>query len=101
MTQPLVSLVSDEEITGKAKELFEQVKASAGEVPKWMRVMAHCEDILVGFFTLFKATMDDSPVDSKLKWKVAYKISEMNKCEFCGNPCKKPFKICYPCKMKK
>ena len=25
---------------------------------------------------------------------------EMNKCEVCGNPCKKPFTICYPCKMK-
>lgn len=23
---------------------------------------------------------------------------EYNKCEKCGKPCKKPFKICYPCK---
>jgi len=45
--------------------------------------MANCEDILIGFFTLFQATMDDSPVNKLLKWKVAYKVSEMNKCDFC------------------
>ncbi len=81
--KPLVHLVSDEEAQGKAKELFKQIKGSTGKVPKWMRVMANCDDVLVGFFTLFKAVMDDAPVDKKLKWKVAYRISEINKCEFC------------------
>ena len=85
MTQvdPLVHLVTDEETKGKSRELFKQIKESTGKVPKWMRVMANCDDILVGFFTLFKATMDDAPLDSKLKWKVAYKISDLNKCKFC------------------
>jgi len=81
--KPLVHLVADEEAKGKAKELFEQIKSSTGKVPKWMRVMANCDDVLVGFFTLFKSIMDDAPVDKLLKWKVAYRISEINKCEFC------------------
>ncbi len=82
--QPLVHMVTDEEARGQAKELFEGIKKSTGgKVPKWMRVMANCDDVLVGFFTMFKAIMDDAPVDKILKWKVAYKISEMNKCEFC------------------
>jgi uncharacterized peroxidase-related enzyme len=81
--EPLVHLVSDEEVKGQAKQMFEQIKAATGKVPKWMRVMANCEDILVGFFTLFKATMDEKPLPAKLKWKVAYRISEINKCEFC------------------
>ncbi len=81
--QPLVHLVTDEEVKGKAKELFEQIKKSTGKVPKWMRVMANCEDILIGFFTLFKSVMDDAPLGKELKWKVAHKVSEMNKCEFC------------------
>jgi len=82
-TEPLVHQVSDKEAKKEAKELFEQIKKSTGKVPKWMRVMANCEDILVGFFIMFKATMDDAPVDKLLKWKVAYKISEINKCDFC------------------
>lgn len=81
--KPLVHLVTDKEAKQKAKELFKQIKSSTGKVPKWMRVMANCDDVLVGFFIMFKAIMDDAPVDKKLKWKVACRISEINKCEFC------------------
>lgn len=80
---PRVHVVSDEEAKDKVSELFEAMKQAKGSVPKWMRVMANCDDILLGFFALFKATMDDSPLESKMKWKLAYHISELNKCEFC------------------
>lgn len=90
--KPLVNLVTDDQAQGQAKELFEQIKSSTGQVPKWMRVMANCPDVLIGFFTLFKATMDDAPVDKLLKWKIAYQVSEMNKCEFCVSVSKKQLK---------
>lgn len=81
--EPLVHLVTDDEVKGKAKEIFEQIKEKTGSVPKWMRVMANSEDVFVGFFSLFSATMDNAPLESTLKWKIAYKVSQMNKCEFC------------------
>lgn len=81
--QPLVHMVTMEEVKGKAKELFEQFKSSGKKVPKWMQVMANCEDILLGFFAMFKATMDDAPLPGLLKWKVANEVSQLNKCEFC------------------
>lgn len=80
---PRVHVVSNEEAKGEVKALFDKMVAKNGSVPAWMRVMANCGDILVGFFALFKATMDNAPLDSKLKWKLAYHISELNKCEFC------------------
>lgn len=80
---PLVHVVADEEVKGRARELFEQIKKSTGKVPKWMRVMANCDDVLVGFFTMFKAIMDDAPVDKLLKWRIALIVSDLNKCEFC------------------
>lgn len=80
---PLVNVVADDQVKGQAKELFENLTKSMGQVPKWVRVMANTPDILVGFFTMFKATMDDAPADKMLKWKVAYKVSDLNKCEFC------------------
>jgi len=89
---PLVHLVTDDEVKGQTKEFFEQVKAKSGKVPKWMRVMANDEDILIGFFTMFKAIMDDKPVSSHLKWKVAYKVSEENKCEYCVSIAKQMLK---------
>jgi len=82
-TEPLVHLVTDDEVKGKAKDLFEQIKKTTGKVPKWMRVMANREDIMIGFFDLFQATMGKGKVERLLKWKVAYQISELNKCEFC------------------
>ncbi len=52
-------------------------------MPKWLQVMANCPDTMVEFFGLFKSVMDDRPLPAKLKWKVAYVVSELNKCEFC------------------
>jgi uncharacterized peroxidase-related enzyme len=81
--KPIVHMVTDDEIKGEAKKLFDQVRQSTKKVPSWMRVMANCEDTLVGFFTLFKSIMDDAPTDKLLKWKIAYVVSEINKCDFC------------------
>ena len=83
-TEPIVQSVSADEITSKAaKEIYDQFISAGKNVPKWMRVMANNEDIMVGFFSMFKATMDDSPLPSILKWKVADEVSRLNKCEFC------------------
>jgi len=82
-TQPLVKMVAETELQDEAKQLYQDFKDKKGAVPKWMKVMANCEDILLGFFSMFKATMDDSPLPSALKWKVAKEISDLNKCEFC------------------
>ena len=83
LSTPVVKLVTDEEIDGQAKEIFNQMEKSTGKVPKWMRVMANCDDTLVGFFSLFKSVMDNAPTDKLLKWKVAYVVSELNKCHYC------------------
>lgn len=82
-TAPLVKLVENEQVKDQAKEIYEQFLASSGKVPKWVRVMANCEDILVGFFTMFKATMDDAPLPKILKWKLAHEVSRLNQCAFC------------------
>jgi len=80
---PIVHLVADDEAKNEAKQIFEQMKTSTGKVPKWMRVMANCEDTLYGFFMLFKSVMDNAPTDKLLKWKIAYIVSEENKCDYC------------------
>lgn len=81
---PIVNPVSVEEITNEqAKDIYNKFINNGMKVPRWMQVMANTEDIMVGFFTMFKATMDDSPLPGILKWKVADEVSRMNKCEFC------------------
>ncbi|MEA3355108.1 MAG: hypothetical protein U9Q63_01320 [Patescibacteria group bacterium] len=90
--QPLVHQVSDKEVKNQAKALFIKMKKNTGKIPKWMRVMANCEDVLIGFFTMFKAIMDDAPVNKLLKWRIALKISDLNKCEFCVSVAKQQLK---------
>lgn len=80
---PLVHLVSIEDVTGEAKKIFAKMEKSTGKIPKWMEVMGNSENIFVHFFKLFVATMKSGKVSPELKWKVAYKISELNKCDFC------------------
>jgi len=83
MINPIVKQISDEEAADDVKELFEGMKANTGKVPKWMRVMANNHDVVIGFFKLFKALMDDAPVDKLTKWKVALHVSKINQCQFC------------------
>ncbi len=82
-SDPFVHLVSSEDLSGDAKKIFENTKAATGSVPKWMKVMGNSEEILVPFFKLFQSTMKDGKISPILKWKVAFKVSELNKCEFC------------------
>lgn len=65
--QPIVHLVTDNEATGQTKELFNQMIENVGKVPKWMRVMANCENTLISFFQLFKSLMDNKPAPQLLK----------------------------------
>lgn len=83
MMEPIVKRVSEGDLSGEARVLYKKFTDNDKPVPKWIQVMANCDDILVGFFTMFKATMDDSPLPKELKWKVANEVSKMNKCEFC------------------
>lgn len=83
MSEPIVKRVAESDLSGEARKLYEQFSSNGTPVPKWMQVMANCDDILVGFFAMFKATMDDAPLPSILKWKVANEVSKLNKCEFC------------------
>ena len=81
--KPIVHCVSCEELHDEARKIFEGFLNSGGAVPKWLQVMANCPDTMVGFFSLFKSIMDNAPVPAALKWKVAYVVSDINKCEFC------------------
>lgn len=83
MSEPIVKRVSESELSGEAHKIYEQFTSKDKNVPKWLQVMANCDDIMVGFFTMFKATMDDAPLPSELKWKVANEVSQINKCQFC------------------
>ena len=78
-----VKVIGDEEATGPAVEVFGNFQEKLGKVPNWARVMANRPEILAGFAKLLSGIMGPGLVEEDNKWKVAYKVSEINKCTYC------------------
>lgn len=83
MINARVKFIKDEEVEGEIKELFQRMKDTRGEVPKFMRAMANRPEILSLFAKLLATTMGPGLVEQDNKWKMAYRISKLNKCLFC------------------
>jgi uncharacterized peroxidase-related enzyme len=78
-----VKIIKDGEEEGEAVEVFQSFRDKSGMVPNWARVMAHRPEVLTAFTKLLSVTMGPGLVEQDNKWKVAYKVSEMNKCTYC------------------
>jgi len=78
-----VKIIEDGEEKGEAVEVFKSFKDKNGMVPNWARVMAHRPEVLAAFAKLLSVTMGPGLVEQDNKWKIAYKVSQMNKCTYC------------------
>jgi len=78
-----VILVSDAEAKGEAQAVFKNFMEKQGSVPTWARVMAHRQEILTPFAQLVSMTMGPGLVEQDNKWKMAYRVSHLNKCAYC------------------
>jgi len=76
-------VVSDEEATGPAVDVFQNLRDKTGGVPNWARVMANRPEILAAFANLLSTSMRPGLVEQDNKWKMAYKVSDINKCKYC------------------
>ena len=79
----IIPFLEKNQIEEIAKEVYEKFEKETGKVPEWVKVMAHRPQILKEFTELFKAIMGEGKIESYLKWKVAYTISDMLRCPFC------------------
>ncbi|MFC1633109.1 carboxymuconolactone decarboxylase family protein [Patescibacteria group bacterium] len=78
-----VKVISDKEVQGVAEQVFQQLVDKQGGVPNWARVMANRPEILATFMRLLGTSMGPGLVEQDNKWKMAYAVSEVNKCEYC------------------
>lgn len=75
--------LENEEAQGPAQDVFQHFIDTRGGVPNWARVMGHRPEILAMFSKLMGVTMGPGLVEQDNKWKCAYKVSDLNKCEYC------------------
>jgi len=79
----LISNLEKDQASDVAKAVYESFEESSGSVPEWVKVMAHCPEILKEFVELFGVIMKQGKIESILKWKIALAVSQTLKCRFC------------------
>jgi uncharacterized peroxidase-related enzyme len=68
--------------TGKAKQLFDAVKAKFGVVPNLMRVLGTAPAALDGFLNL-TASLERGSFTAKVREQIALTVAESNMCNYC------------------
>jgi uncharacterized peroxidase-related enzyme len=82
----MTKLLSEEEATGKAKEIFEEIKAAFGMVPNFFKAQAAVDpDWLELNWMRWKSIMGhQKALDRKTKEIIALAVSIVNRCEYCS-----------------
>lgn len=78
-----VKIIQDDEAAGVAADVFQNFRDKNGMVPNWARVMANRPEVLGTFAQHLGVTMGPGLVEQDNKWKCAYAVSKINKCEYC------------------
>ena len=74
--------VLDENANEVAAQVFQGFNDKIGAVPNWVRMMANRPEILANFAGLLSVTMGPGLVEQDNKWKCAYVVSKIKKCEY-------------------
>lgn len=74
--------VSEEEATGRTKEIYEELKCSLGIVPNIYRALANNEHILETFWENRKRIMDQGTLDPAIKEWLAWATVAINNAKF-------------------
>lgn len=85
----LISLPNKDQANDIVNQVYKKFEQDTGQVPEWVQVMGHRPEILKEFTELFKTIMGPGEIESYLKWKIAYVVSETLRCKFCVDVTKK------------
>jgi AhpD family alkylhydroperoxidase len=82
-----IRLISEQEATGKVKEVYEQIQKAFGLpfVPNLFKAMAHNPDLLEANRGRVGMIMGRGRLDRKTKEMIAVAVSATNNCEYCVN----------------
>ena len=80
----LLHLVSEQEATGKVKEIYEDIKTTKqiDFVPKFWQALAHNPDHLETTWQKLNAVMKPGKLDRLTKEMIALAVSIVNNCEY-------------------
>ncbi len=79
-----IELISEEDATGKAKEIYDEIKDTLeiDFVPNMYRVMAHKPDYLEAQWNKTKVVMNGEKLDRMTKEIIAVAVSAVSGCDY-------------------
>ena len=77
-----VELVTEQQATGRVKEIYEDIKATMGWelVPQTFQLIAHNPEHLESYWASYRQVMSPGRLDLRTKKLIAYVVSAMNNC---------------------
>jgi len=88
----IIKSLEKNQVNKTTQEIYNKFEQDSGNVPEWVKVMSHRPEILKEFVELFKVIMNEGKIEKKLKWKIAYVVSQTLKCKFCVDVTEKMLK---------
>ena len=65
------------------KPLFDDFLRERGAVPNMFRTLAHDPELLQAWFAMFRTTLREGAVSTRVKEIVAVRVSKLNSCTYC------------------
>lgn len=80
---PLLTPLGVDDVSDRARSIFEDFLRERGNVPNMFRTLAHHPALLETLFAHFRAVMAPGAVSTRVKECVAVAVSAGNECEYC------------------
>ena len=82
---PMFKAISENEATGKVKEVFDEIKSSRKitEVPNFWKYLANSPETLERTWSSLKQVMKEGALDPVTKELIYVAVSITNSCEYC------------------
>lgn len=79
-------LLSEDEATGKAQDIYNDIKTAFGMVPNFFKAQAAIDPewLELNWNREKKIMLSDSAIDRKTKEMIALAVSLVNRCEYCS-----------------
>lgn len=81
---PRIQPVSDEQSTGRVRELFAAVQTKLGMTPNMIRTMAQSPAVLEAYLN-FNGALAGGALDPRLREQIALISAEVNGCRYCAS----------------
>ena len=79
---PRIKALDPAEADKVCQPLFESFLRERGAVPNMFRTLAHDPEILKTWFDMFRATLREATVTTRVKEMVAVRVSKLNTCNY-------------------